>query len=121
MNLLREFKVFLSYPRNMRIMLTANFVYACVLPVIWAFAGVYIMRNTSNDIRLVMCYPMANYTGILFTFFLNGYFLRIIPVKYLYSLGMLISGLSLLVMISLKDLDIYGVMMAGGLLGIAMG
>lgn len=121
MNLLKELKVFFSYPRNMRVLLTANFIYASVLPVIWAFVGVYIMRNTNNDVHLVMCFPMANYTGILITFFFNGYLLRIIPVKYLYSLGMLISGFSLLVMISLKELDIYGIAMAGGLLGVAMG
>ncbi|MEI6417372.1 MAG: MFS transporter, partial [Verrucomicrobiota bacterium] len=101
MNALKELKVFFSYPRNMRVLLTANFIYASVLPVIWAFVGVYIMRNSNNDVRLVMCFPMANYTGILITFFVNGYLLRIIPVKYLYSLGMLMSGFSLLVMISL--------------------
>lgn len=121
MNILKELKVFFSYPRNMRVMLTANFVYASVLPVIWAFVGVYIMRNTNNDVHLVMCFPMANYTGILITFFLNGYLLRFVSVKYLYSLGMLISGFSLLVMISLKELNIYGIGMAGGLLGVAMG
>lgn len=121
MALFKEVKIFLSYPRNMRNLLTTNFVYASVLPVIWAFVGVYIMRNTSNDVRLVMCFPMANYTGILVTFFFNGFLLRKIPVKYLYSLGMLISGCSLLVMISLKELDVYGVTTAGGLLGVAMG
>ncbi len=121
MNILKELKVFFSYPRNMRVLLTANFVYASVLPVIWAFVGVYIMRNSGNNVHLVMCFPMANYTGILVTFFFNGYLLRVVPVKYLYSLGMLISGFSLLVMISLKELNIYGIGMAGGLLGVAMG
>ncbi|MFZ4115613.1 MAG: MFS transporter [Chthoniobacterales bacterium] len=121
MNPLKELKVFFSYPHNMRVLLTANFIYASVLPVIWAFIGVYIMRNTHNDVHLVMCFPMANYTGLLITFFFNGYLLRIIPVKYLYSLGMLISGFSLLAMISLKDLDVYGILIAGGLLGVSMG
>ncbi len=121
MNILKELKVFFSYPRNMRVLLTTNFIYASVLPVIWAFVGVYIMRNSNNDVHLVMCFPMANYTGIVVTFFLNGYLLRIIRVKYLYAFGMLISGFSLFVMISLRQLDIYGITMAGGLLGVAMG
>ena len=121
MNVLKELKVFFSYPRSMRVLLTTNFIYASVLPVIWAFVGVYIMRNSNNDVHLVMCFPMANYTGILITFFLNGYLLRIIRVKYLYAFGMLISGFSLFIMISLKELDIYGITMTGGLLGVAMG
>ncbi|MBX9577362.1 MAG: MFS transporter [Chthoniobacterales bacterium] len=121
MNVLKELKIFFSYPHSMRVLLTTNFIYASVLPVIWAFVGVYIMRNSNNDVHLVMCFPMANYTGILITFFLNGYLLRIIRVKYLYALGMLISGFSLFIMISLKELDIYGITMTGGLLGVAMG
>lgn len=121
MALFKEFKVFLSYPRNMRTLLITNFVYASVLPVIWAFVGVYIMRNTNNDVGLAMTFTMANYTGLLIAFCCNGFLLRIIPVKYLYSLGMLISGCSLLVMISLKDLNVYGIAMAGGLFGVSMG
>ncbi len=121
MSLLKELKVFVSYPRNMRVLLLTNLVYASALPVIWAFVGVYIMRNTDNNIRLVICFPMANYLGSLATFILNGYLLRIIPVKYLYSLGMLISALSLLVMISLKELNFSGILMAGTFLGVATG
>ncbi len=121
MHLLKEIHVFSTYPRNMRVLLIANFIYASVLPVIWAFVGVYIMRNTHQEVQLVMCFPMANYTGLLITFFLNAYLLRFIPVKYLYSLGMLISGFSLLIMISIKELHIYGILAAGGLLGVSMG
>ena len=54
MNALKERKVFFSYPRNMRVLLTANFIYASVLPVIWAFVGVYIMRNSNIDVHLVV-------------------------------------------------------------------
>lgn len=120
MNLLKELKVFFSYPRNMRVLLVANFIYAFVLPVLYFFISMYIMRNTS-DVRLVMSFQMANYTGLLITFFFNGYLLRIVHVKYLYSLGMLISGASMAVMISLKQLDIYGITIAGSLMGVSFG
>ena len=120
MSIFKELKVFFSYPRNMRVLLTTNFIYAFVLPVLYFFISMYIMRNTS-DVRLVMSFQMANYTGLLITFFFNGYLLRIIPVKYLYSAGMLISGISMSVMISLKELDIYGIAIAGGLMGVSFG
>lgn len=79
------------------------------------------MRNTNNNVGLAMTFTMANYTGLLVAFFCNGFLLRMIPVKFLYSLGMLISGFSLLLMISLHDLNAVGIGMAGGLFGIAMG
>lgn len=120
MNVLKELKVFFSYPRNMRVLLTTNFIYAFVLPVLYFFISMYVMRNTS-DVRMVMSFQMANYTGLLITFFVNGYLLRIIPVKYLYSAGMMISGISMSVMISLKELDVYGVAIAGGLMGVSFG
>jgi MFS transporter, YQGE family, putative transporter len=92
----QELRVFLSYLLNMRILLTTNFVYSLVLPILYSFIAMYIMRNTS-DVSLVMSFQMANYTGLLITFFFNGFLLRIIPVHWLYSLGMLISSGSMVV------------------------
>ena len=80
----------------------------------------YIMRNTS-DVRLVMSFQIANYTGLLLTFFANGYLLRMISVKYLYAAGMMISGVSMSIMISLKELHMGGIALAGGLMGISFG
>ena len=38
---LHEFRHFLSYPRDMRILLLTNLVYGFVLPVIEIFVGAY--------------------------------------------------------------------------------
>ena len=65
--LLREYRHFLSYPRDMRILLLTNLIYALVGPVIDIFVAAYVMRN-SRDVRLVDTYQLAVYAGIPFTF-----------------------------------------------------
>src|SRR3982750_1623452 len=100
-----EYRHFNQYPRNMRILLLTNLVYAFVLPVIDVFVGAYVMRN-SNDVKLVVIYNLAVYPGIPFTFLINGFLLQRISIKRLYSAGMLLSGISMAVMMSLGHLSL---------------
>lgn len=121
MNKLRhEYQHFLTYPHNMRILLLTNLVYAFVLPVIDVFVGAYVMRNT-QDVKMVVIYQLAVYTGIPFTFLVNGYLLQHINIKRLYSAGMLLSGISMAVMMSLGKLSMFGVGMAGLMMGMSFG
>src|SRR5512132_2923081 len=98
--LLREYRLFLSYPRDMRILLLTNLIYAFVGPVIDIFVGAYVMRN-SRDARMVVTYQLAVYAGIPFAFLINGFPLQHVAIKRLYSLGMLLSGVSMAVMMAL--------------------
>ncbi|TWU28351.1 MFS transporter [Bythopirellula polymerisocia] len=121
MNKLRnEFLHFLSYPHNMRILLLTNLIYAFVLPVIDIFVGAYVMRNT-QDVKMVVIYQLAVYTGIPFTFLVNGFLLQHISIKRLYSAGMLLSGISMAVMMSLGKLSMTGVGVAGLMMGMSFG
>ena len=104
----------------MRILLLTNLVYAFVLPVIDVFVGAYVMRN-SQDVKLVVIYQLAVYTGIPFTFLINGFLLQRISIKRLYSAGMLLSGISMAVMMSLGHLSLTGVCVAGLLMGMSFG
>jgi YQGE family putative transporter len=118
--LLNEYRHFLSYPHAMRVLLLTNLIYAFVLPVIDIFVGAYVMRN-SQDVRMVVIYQLAVYTGIPFTFLINGFLLQYINIKRLYSAGMLLSGIAMAVMMSLGKLDIAGVGVAGFLMGMSFG
>ena len=115
-----EYEFFKSMPHDMRVVLVTNMVYAFALPVIDIFVSAYIMRS-SNDPNLVAIYQLFLYTGIPFTFFINGFLLKKVEIANLYSFGMLLSGVSMLVMMSLKDLDIYGVAAAGLIMGSSFG
>ena len=117
---LHEYRHFLSYPHNMRILLLTNLVYALALPVIDIFVAAYVMHN-SQDVKMVVIYQLAVYTGIPFTFFVNGFLLQRVKVKRLYSAGMLLSGISMAVMMSLGKLSMTGVGVAGLLMGMSFG
>jgi MFS transporter, YQGE family, putative transporter len=116
----REYEHFLTYPHNMRVLLLTNLIYAFVLPVIDVFVGAYIMRNT-QDVKMVVIYQMAVYTGIPFTFLINGFLLQHVNIKRLYSAGMLLSGISMAVMMSLGKLSMTGVGVAGFVMGMSFG
>lgn len=118
--LLHEFRHFFSYPRDMRVLLVTNLVYGLVMPVIEMFIGAYVMRK-SDDVKMVVIYQLAVYTGIPFTFLINGWLLQNVSVKRLYSVGMLLSGVSMVVMMSLNELSLLGLGVAGLLMGMSFG
>ncbi len=124
LNILRkplvEYNFFLSMPRNMRVLLVTNMVYAFVLPVVDIFVSAYIMRS-SNDPNLVATYQMFLYIGIPFTFLINGFLLNKFNISNLYSFGMILSGVSMLIMMSLDNMDLLGVAFAGLIMGSSFG
>ena len=115
-----EYRHFLSYPRDMRTLLITNLVYGLVMPVIEMFIGAYVMRK-SDDVKMVVIYQLAVYTGIPFTFLVNGWLLQHVSVKRLYSAGMMLSGVSMVVMMSLNELSLLGLGVAGLLMGMSFG
>lgn len=118
--LTQEFKFFNSHSLGMRMLLLTNLIYALVMPIVELFIGAYIMRN-SSDISLVVIFQLAVYTGIPLTFMINGFLLHSIRIARLYSLGMLLSGVSMFAMMSLDQLDTFGVFMAGLIMGLSYG
>ncbi|PZR08499.1 MAG: MFS transporter [Flavobacterium psychrophilum] len=111
---------FKSQSHNFKILVLTNMVYALVQPVIDIFVAAYIMRN-SNDTSKVVIYQLAIYTGIPITFLINGYLLKYINIRKLYSLGMMLSGVSMIIMMSLKTLDLVGIGVAGITMGLSFG
>ncbi len=109
-----------DFSRSAKILILTNLVYAFVMPVIDIFVASYIMRN-SNDPSKVMLYQLAIYTGIPITFYINGYLLNRFNIKRLFSLGMLLSGVSMLFMMSLEDISYSGLVFAGLIMGMSFG
>src|SRR5689334_8734676 len=115
-----ELAVFGKQPHNFRTLIVTNMVYALVGPVIDTFVSAYIMRS-SNDPTKVVIYQLTIYTGIPLTFLLNGFLLRHFNIRKLYSAGMMLSGVSMIIMMSLKTLDLTGIGMAGITMGMSFG
>lgn len=116
----REYSFFRKQPHDMQVLLGTNMIYAFVLPVIEIFVGAYIMRS-SDDPKIVALYQLTVYTGIPFTFLVNGYLLSWFRISNLYSFGMLLSGISMFVMMGLEELSFSGVAVAGFLMGASFG
>ncbi|MFO7978096.1 MAG: MFS transporter [Bacteroidales bacterium] len=115
-----EYKFFLQQPRDMRLVLLTNMIYAFVLPIVDIFVGAYIMRSSNNP-SMVALYQLCVYTGIPFTFLINGFLLHKINISWLYSFGMLFSGFSMIIMMSLQVVSMVGVSIAGFIMGISFG
>jgi YQGE family putative transporter len=120
-NPIHEIRLFLSFPLNMRVLLLTNFIFAFTGPIVGIFIGTYLMRQTANDVKAPVLYQLMLYAGIPVTFLVNGLLLKRTPVAWLYSLGMLISGGSIWWMMSLKQLSLSGIAVAGLLMGMATG
>ncbi|PCH54142.1 MAG: MFS transporter [Flavobacteriaceae bacterium] len=109
-----------DFTRSAKILILTNTIYAFVLPVIDIFVASYIMRN-SNDPSKVILYQLAIYIGIPITFFINGFLLNKINIKRLFSLGMILSGVSMVFMMSLAEINYTGIAIAGLIMGMSFG
>jgi YQGE family putative transporter len=115
-----EFEFFGRQPQNMRILLVTNMLYALILPVIEIFVGAYIMRNTGSS-SFVALYQLCMYAGIVLTSVLNGGLLKKFKVNHLYSFGILVSALALMLMMFVGSLGVVELCVAGVSLGAATG
>jgi YQGE family putative transporter len=118
--LVAEFKFFLSMPHNMRVLLITNMLYALVLPVVEIFMAAYIMRYFA-DTSYVAIFQVAMYTGIIITSLTNGFLLKSFKVAHLYSFGILLSGVSMVAMMFVKDIQLFGLIVSGTMIGAASG
>lgn len=118
--ILSEFRFFMTMPRDMRLVLGTNMIYAFVLPIIDIFVGAYIMRSSHNP-SMVAVYQLCVYTGIPFTFLINGFLLNKIKISRLYSFGMLLSGVSMIFMMTLSNISMIGVSISGFIMGTSFG
>lgn len=111
---------FKSQTHNFQILVLTNLVYAIVLPVIDIFVAAYVMRSSNDPVKVVI-YQLTIYTGIPLTFLLNGFLLKHFNIRKLYSAGMMLSGVSMMIMMSLKTLDLVGIGLAGITMGLSFG
>lgn len=111
---------FKSQTHNFQILVFTNLVYAIVLPVIDIFVAAYVMRSSNDPVKVVI-YQLTIYTGIPLTFLLNGFLLKHFNIRKLYSAGMMLSGVSMMIMMSLKTLDLIGIGFAGITMGLSFG
>lgn len=115
-----EIAHFKAQSHNFKVLTLTNLIYSIVLPVIDIFVAAYVMRSSNDPVKVVV-YQLTIYTGIPLTFLINGWLLNRFPIKVLYSLGMVLSAISMMIMMSLTTLDITGIAIAGIVMGMSFG
>jgi hypothetical protein len=84
------------------------------LPLIQAAAAAPSPTGAVGWVWLAVALPLVG-------FLVNGWLLQLVSVKRLYSVGMLLSGVSMVVMMSLNELSLVGLGVAGLLMGMSFG
>lgn len=118
--IISEINYFKQQTLNIRTLLLTNMLYAMILPIIEIFVGAYIMRNTGNS-SYVAIYQLCMYIGVLVTSVLNGWLLQRFKVNTLYSFGIILSAISLMIMMFVQSLGIVQLGIAGLALGASTG
>jgi len=115
-----EFLFFKEQPQNIRTLLITNMLYGMILPIIEIFIGAYIMRNTGNS-SYVAIFQLFMYIGVVSTSILNGALLKIFKVNWLYSFGIVLSAIALMVMMFVHSIGIVQLGIAGFAIGASTG
>jgi YQGE family putative transporter len=118
--LMGEFLFFKTQPKNIRTLLITNMLYGMILPIIEIFVGAYIMRNTGNSTYVVI-FQLFMYIGVVSTSILNGALLKIFKVSWLYSFGIVLSAIALMVMMFVHSIGIVQLGFAGFAIGASTG
>ena len=117
----KEFKYFASQPLNIRTLLITNMLFAMVLPLVNIFAGAYVLRATGNDTTILIAFQLCMYIGIVMSALGNGILMKWFKSATLYAFGIIISSVSLIVLMFLKDPSTTVICIAGLFIGLATG
>ncbi|MBR3744844.1 MAG: MFS transporter [Bacteroidales bacterium] len=117
----KEFKYFASQPLNVRTLLVTNMLFAMVLPLVNIFAGAYVLRATGNDTTILIAFQLCMYIGVVLSALGNGLLMKWFKSATLYAFGILISSVSLIVLMFLKNPSNVVICTAGLFIGLATG
>jgi MFS transporter, YQGE family, putative transporter len=101
-------------------LLTSIALFSIIGPIFSIFINAFIWRQ-SQEFMLVSFYNIMVFAAIPLGFYLNGLLLRRIQPNILYFLGLLLSGLVIVVLIYLPSLDYISVGIFGFIHGITAG
>ncbi|MBN2091701.1 MFS transporter [candidate division KSB1 bacterium] len=114
-----EIDHFNQFSSNVKKLLLANFIYSFAIAFLNYFVNAYIYSKTDN--ATVVIYNFGLYTGLPIIFALNGFLLRKISIKVLYSLGMVASAGTIFYMMLLKQPTALIFFISGLFIGLCYG
>jgi MFS transporter, YQGE family, putative transporter len=118
--IIAEYRRFASSPIEMKALLSANTIYALVLPVIEIFVAAYVLHESQQAVKVIL-YQFAVYAATPIAFLMNGFLLRWVAGNKLYAAGMVSSGAALFILMSYPVTTSVEIVLSGTLMGIATG
>lgn len=111
-----EIKIFNGLGKNAIFVLISNILFEVAAPVIYVFSNSYFWYKT-NDIKLIIFFNIFFYLFIPISFYLNGFFVKKIRIKFLLFFGLISQGLAVFLYILNATPDYINTLIFGSLLG----
>lgn len=115
-----EYKHFSRLGSNAQKLITSISLYNIISVIFGIFLNAFLWRQSHNVI-IVALFNAVTYGGIPAGFYANGWLIKKISPSVLYTLGLLIKGLSTLFLMFLPQVTIITIILYGVLSGIASG
>lgn len=115
----KEISHFNTFEPNVKKLLSANFLYSFAISFMNIFVNAYIWSKADNS--TVMIYNIGIYLGLPVVFAINGYLLRLLSIKMLYSFGMIASSGTIFYLMWLTEYTTIIFFISGFIIGMAYG
>ena len=111
-----EIKIFNGLGKNAIYVLLSNILFEIAAPMIYVFSNSYFWYKT-NDIKLIIFFNIFFYLFLPISFYLNGFFVKKIRIKYLLFFGLISQGVSLFLYIFSAQPNYLNTLIFGSILG----
>jgi YQGE family putative transporter len=111
-----EIKIFNGLGKNAIYVLISNILFEIAAPMIYVFSNSYFWYKT-NDIKLIIFFNIFFYLFLPISFYLNGFFVKKIRIKYLLFFGLISQGVSLFLYIFSAQPNYLNTLIFGSILG----
>jgi len=111
-----EIKIFNGLGKNAIYVLLSNVLFEIAAPMIYVFSNSYFWYKT-NDIKLIIFFNIFFYLFLPISFYLNGFFVKKIRIKYLLFFGLISQGVSLFLYIFSAQPNYLNTLIFGSILG----
>jgi YQGE family putative transporter len=115
-----EWKHFLEFSRNARILTYVSSLFALAWPIFTLFMAAFVMRKTGDVVQVVV-FQLSWLTGVPIAAYSAAPLLRRFKSSTLYSAGMLISAASLVILTGVRVTNLATVVGAGFAYGLSNG
>jgi len=119
-SLTRELKFFNGLKKGAIRLLFSNLLFEVASPMLYIFSNAFFWYK-SQDLKIIVLFNLFFYIFIPLSFFINGYLIKKVNIKYLAVTGLTFQGFSMLFFMFNMEPGILNTLLYGGFFGIFSG